>query len=252
MRPLCAGEALRRLVGKVLLRSELPALRQHLLPHQLAVGVPAGAEVMPHLFRQLQQHHRADADRVCLSFDEGNVHYVVDRHVFLTRMQEVAPGLSRWLEYIYPTDILSPCSDSFSCGWATGLPIDDGLSCCCAAAAAGKLGLGGPPGWRHMAPRLRSLSCSRLPSSTWRRAIQMTAFWPGLLAGPSNEVMRALPPRLGLRLSAASVALVAGRHHQVDFRPFAALGRSMSVMAISTNVSVFVCSELPGRPISCS
>ena len=93
-RPLCAGETL-RLVGKVLLRSELPALRAHLLSHQPAVGVPAGAEVMPHLYRQWRQHHQADTDRVCLSYDEGNTHNVVDRHMFLTRMQEVAPGLSR-------------------------------------------------------------------------------------------------------------------------------------------------------------
>ena len=33
-----------RLVGKALLKIELPALRTHLLPHLLAVGVPAGAE----------------------------------------------------------------------------------------------------------------------------------------------------------------------------------------------------------------
>ena len=106
VRPLCAGETLRRLVGKVLLRSEfLLALRAHLLPHQLAVGVPAGAEVMPHLYRQWRQRYQADTDQVCLSFDEGDAHNVVDRHMFLTRMQEVAPGLSRWLEYIYPTDI---------------------------------------------------------------------------------------------------------------------------------------------------
>ena len=54
----------------------------------------------------------------------------------------------------------------------------------------------------------------------------------GLLAGPSAEVLRALQhwstvmPRLGLRLSTASVAPVAGIRHQVDFRPFAAWGYS--------------------------
>ena len=98
VRPLCAGEALRRLVGKVLLRSELPALRAHLLPHQLAVGVSSGAEAMVHLHRQWVQRHSHDADRVCLSYDEGNAHNAVDRHCFLTRMREVVPGLGRWLE----------------------------------------------------------------------------------------------------------------------------------------------------------
>lgn len=105
VRPLCAGEAFGRLVGKVLLRSELPALREHLLPHQLAVGVRSGAEVVPHLYRQWQHHHSNDLDRVCLSYDEGNAHNAVDRHVFRTRMREVVPCLSHWLEYIYPTDV---------------------------------------------------------------------------------------------------------------------------------------------------
>ncbi|CAK8989954.1 Uncharacterized protein SCF082_LOCUS2056 [Durusdinium trenchii] len=89
VRPLCAGEALRRLVGKVLLRSELPVLRENLLPYQLAVGVPAGIEVMPHLHRQWQTTFAADADRICLSYDESNAHNVLDRHAFLIRMHEV-------------------------------------------------------------------------------------------------------------------------------------------------------------------
>ena len=45
VRPLCAGEALRRF--KALLQSELPILRAHLLPLQLAVGVLAATEVLP-------------------------------------------------------------------------------------------------------------------------------------------------------------------------------------------------------------
>lgn len=52
----------------------------------------------------------------------------------------------------------------------------------------------------------------------------------GLLADPSAEVLRALRhwspvlPHLGLRLSQSSVAPAAGTLHQVDFRPFLALG----------------------------
>ena len=87
------------------LKSELDGLRQHLLPHQFAVGVPAGAEVLPHLARQWRQVHSQDPLRVLLAFNERNAHNEVDRHTFLTRMREVAPGLSRWLEYIYPTDV---------------------------------------------------------------------------------------------------------------------------------------------------
>ena len=54
-RPLCSGEALRRLVGTCLLGTEMEALRDHLLPNQLAVGVRCGVEVMPHLARQTME-----------------------------------------------------------------------------------------------------------------------------------------------------------------------------------------------------
>ena len=52
VRPSRAGEAVPRLVGKALLRSDLPALRADLLPHQLAVGLPPEPKLfMPHLHR---------------------------------------------------------------------------------------------------------------------------------------------------------------------------------------------------------
>ena len=92
VRPVCTGEVFRRLVGKALLKIELPVLRTHLLPHQLAVGVPAGAEAMPHLLRQWKRKYTGDTDQLCLSYDQSNAHNVVDRHTFLTRMAEVAPG----------------------------------------------------------------------------------------------------------------------------------------------------------------
>ena len=91
-------------MGKALLSTELENLRDHLLPHQLAVGVPCGVEVMPHLARLWLKDNGRNPDKVLLGYDEGNAHNEVDRHHFLKRMWEVAPGLARWLEYIYPTD----------------------------------------------------------------------------------------------------------------------------------------------------
>ena len=43
-RPACSGKVIRRLVGKALTLTEIDSLRGHLLPHQFAVGVPAGVE----------------------------------------------------------------------------------------------------------------------------------------------------------------------------------------------------------------
>ncbi|CAE8723859.1 unnamed protein product, partial [Polarella glacialis] len=102
-RPVCSGEVWRRVVGKALLASERDALLGH-LPHQLAVAVPAGQEVLPHLARNWMRTFAQDRDRVLVDYDEGNARNEVDRHTFLTRMGVVVPGISRWQEFIYPTD----------------------------------------------------------------------------------------------------------------------------------------------------
>ena len=104
VRPLCSGEYFRCLTSRALLFSELETLREHLLPHQLAVGVAAGQEVMAHATRQWRDAFRDDLDRIAVTLDESNAYNEFDRHTFLRRLSEVCPGISRWLEYIYPTD----------------------------------------------------------------------------------------------------------------------------------------------------
>ena len=104
-RPACSGETMRRIVGKVLLGTDIETLSDHLLPHQLAVGVRAGVEAMPHVVRQWRDDNANDNAKVWINFDEGNAHNEVDRHTFLMRMREIAPGMMKWLEYIYPTDV---------------------------------------------------------------------------------------------------------------------------------------------------
>ena len=226
VRPLCAGEALRRLVGKVLLRSELPALRAHLLPPQLAVGVSSGAEVMPHLHRQWLQQHQHDTDRVCLSYDEGNAHNVVDRHCFLTRMREVVPGLGRWLEYIYPINLATKVFfhdhilDSVA-GGQQGCPL---MMACHAVVQRLLLeSLGVVPPLEGSGVHMPVLS----PPA--RLDIAPCFADDGLLAGPSAEVLRCLRhwhgvlPQLGLRLSSAIIA-PAVPQAPVDYTGFVALG----------------------------
>ena len=48
---------------------------------------------------------RTTIAKVLINCDEGNAHNEVDRHTFLVRIREVAPGLCKWLEFIYPTDV---------------------------------------------------------------------------------------------------------------------------------------------------
>ena len=108
-RPAASGEALRRGVARALYLTEAKTLRAYLEPSgQLRVGDPAGVEVLPHSAREWLEAHQNDRDAVLLLYDEGNAHNEVDRHSFLSRMQEIAPGLGRFLEWIYPTGALVP------------------------------------------------------------------------------------------------------------------------------------------------
>jgi hypothetical protein len=101
-RPVCCGEAWRRVVGNAVLTIEGPTLQKYLLPHQLAVKVRAGVETLPHLARQWAEESGAALDRVLANFDESNAHNTVDRAAFLRRAHEVIPGAARWLRWVYP------------------------------------------------------------------------------------------------------------------------------------------------------
>ena len=106
------------------------------------------------------------------------------------------------------------------------MSLDDGMPCGSAAALVGA--------WAWL-PRLLALLWRYRATLQPPAQLDMAPCYvhDGLLAGPSAEVLRALQrwstvvPRLGLRLSTASVAPVAGIRHEVDFRPFAALGCSI-------------------------
>ena len=85
-----------------MLASEKSALLDYLKPYQLAVAVPSGAEVMPHLARAWMAEFEGDVERVLVDYDEHNAHNEVDRSAFLDRMTAIAPGLAKWLNFIYP------------------------------------------------------------------------------------------------------------------------------------------------------
>ena len=87
-------------MGKALLSTEREAAVAFLQPWQLAVGIPAGVEALPHVARAWRRRFHDDPDRVCLDFDESNAYNCVHRGAFLEHMQIVFPGLSRWLRWI--------------------------------------------------------------------------------------------------------------------------------------------------------
>ena len=73
-RPACSGETIRRIIGKALLATEIANLSSHLLPHQVAVGVPVGVEAMAHVTRQWRGDNANDNAKVLINYDEGNAH----------------------------------------------------------------------------------------------------------------------------------------------------------------------------------
>ena len=208
-RPACSGETIRRVIGKVLLGSEIDTLCAHLLPHQLAVGVKAGVEAMPHLARQWRQDNAQDPDKILINFDEGNAHNEVDRHTFLTRMRELVPGICTWLEYIYPTDAPTfvfyrgRIIESRS-GGQQGCPLIGACHAVVKRMVHESLGLLEPV----------AHSSVQLPRIQQALDLDLAPLFAddGIIAGRSSEVLRALQhmklvmPLVGLRFSFLQVA----------------------------------------------
>ncbi|CAK0886604.1 unnamed protein product [Prorocentrum cordatum] len=121
-RPVCSGETIRRVVGKALLATELNALRAHLQPLQLAVGVRAGAEVMPHMARQWRDEYKGDVDRIMLNSDQANAH---NEEVPWDKFTELRAGASQIIVdeglEADPADALG--SDGV---WVVSEPVFDG------------------------------------------------------------------------------------------------------------------------------
>ncbi len=233
-RPVCSGEYWRRLVGKALLSTEVGNLRDYLAPHQLAVGAPAGVEVMPHLARKWLKHHARDPDRALLAYDEGNAHNEVDRHTFLMRMSQIAPGLCRWLEFIYPTDMPTIVVyrgrriDSRA-GGQQGCPLMMACHAVVQRILLEALGI------VEVDPRTSAAAPVLDPPAT----LDMTPMFAddGFLAGRQAEVRRALlhlqpiMPSLGLRFSMLEVVPAAGLAHHIDLESFVSLGCSVNETA---------------------
>ena len=199
-------------------------LSTHLLPHQLAVGVHAGVEAMAHVTRQWRDDNSNNNAKVLINYDEGNAHNEVDRHTFLVRMGEVAPGICRWLEFIYPTDV---ATHVFYRGRI--IPSAAGGQQCCPLIGAchalvkrmvdESLGLVAPlAGSQIQLPPI---------DPPINLDIAPTFADDGVIAGDESEVLRAIQhmkkvmSMVGLRFSMMQVvAAAAGPQHPGRFRTF--------------------------------
>jgi len=256
-RPVCSGEVWRRVVGKALFRSEESTFQEHLGPHQLAVSVRSGSEVMAHLSREWLKQHCDDPSRLMIDSDKGNAHNEVDRHTFLSRMREVCPGVSRWLEFIYPTDratmvfykrsVLDSCA-----GGQQGCPL---MGACHAMVERILLEAAG----------ILPVDSSTTPVATVMEppaSLDMIPMFADdcIIAGTASEVLRTLQhwvplmPTLGLRFSKLDAIPASGERHTIDMRPFVSIGctvnTTQSVVVMKSPIgSKEFCEEVVGKRV---
>ena len=102
IRPIAVGDTLRRLVGKVLLRTT-PALQQigNLQPRQCGVGLPFAAELIGMGLQRIA--HNCTDDWVALQIDVRNAFNTLDRNAMLRSTLHKAPSLYNWMAWCYGT-----------------------------------------------------------------------------------------------------------------------------------------------------
>jgi hypothetical protein len=97
VRPIAAGETLRRLVGKIQAARHIPPLRSHLEPFQLGVGTPMGAERIARLVESWRRKNLGSSTKVLLKVDLKNAFNSVSRRAVLEAVAKHAPELLPWV-----------------------------------------------------------------------------------------------------------------------------------------------------------
>ena len=101
VRPIAAGETLRRLVGKLMCRSVREEARDCLFPLQVGVGVKCGAEAAVHTARQGAERNDAEGDKVLVKVDFSNAFNTVQRAAVLREVRHHLPQLAPWADWCY-------------------------------------------------------------------------------------------------------------------------------------------------------
>ena len=88
VRPIAAPAVLRRLAGKALVNPRKKELAEALAPHQFAIGIAAGAELLAHCVRACCE---ADPAVVVPALDAKNVYCPASREACLNELEALAP-----------------------------------------------------------------------------------------------------------------------------------------------------------------
>ena len=104
VRPIAAGETLRRLASKVGCLSAKMKSRTLFKDQQYGVATPAGAERVIHICRRLVAHNIDDEDFVICKVDLRNAFNHVSRDSFIALTRLHFPELSPFVEWCYSAD----------------------------------------------------------------------------------------------------------------------------------------------------
>lgn len=101
LRPVAAGEVLRRLVSKCVCTEAKDSAKPIFSGSQFGVATPAGAERIIHNVRRLFSTRQFDPDFVVLKVDLTNAFNSISRARLLDIVRRRMPSLSSWVEWCY-------------------------------------------------------------------------------------------------------------------------------------------------------
>lgn len=127
IRPIAAGNVLRRVASKCACTLLLNRIRAVLGDFQVGVACKSGAEKMIHTMRSVLLDHSADPDLAVLKIDFHNAFNNVSRDVILEQCQECLPELVPWVQWCYGSPSLLFYSSSLTLKSSTGVQQGDPL-----------------------------------------------------------------------------------------------------------------------------
>ena len=205
VRPIAAGETLRRLVSKAVCLSIKQKAGSFFGRKQYGVAAAAGAERVIHLCRRLMRNNMENDNITFCKVDLRNAFNNVSRPVFIFLKREHFPEISPWVEWCYGNHSCLTFGDDF-------IPSAEGVQ------------QGDPLG-----PLLFSLALAEVTKEIASRSHLRTQLWyldDGILVGEPSEVRKALDildeigPKCGLFLNLTKCEIItppASAHTSVFF-----------------------------------
>lgn len=191
IRPIAAGEFLRRVTSKAVCALIRTKAADFFAPQQFGVALPGGTERVIHRLRTAWAQHEADTDWVVCKVDLANAFNRVSREAILQAVSEDFPELLPWVSYCYGAHSVLRYAE-FTISSQAGVQQGDPLG-----------------------PLLFSLVLHRLVRRLDGVGLHLNMWFldDGALAGPARAVQAALTilaeegPPLGLHLNAAKSEL---------------------------------------------